>query len=266
MQRRPVSKFTQMRQGKNTISSSTAVTTTQKAEEKPKFAFDDRNAVIERKQEIATQDNSSGVNETKITSVIASQTKEIFWAEDDTINIVEPISKPPHARSKVPLKRIQIKDIETNPVKSVKKSELIPDETGFAAKRDNRKKSVTFADINAKSSAEIKENPSISSPSNENSSPELIEPATSVQFFLQWKRCAGDSDLKYKYLKVIEPTNLKDIFKEALDSKVFSDILKVLFEHSDDHSFVYGFLVGLANVPRFCTLTFFMSKTDKEGM
>lgn len=254
-----------MRQGNKTVSSSTAVTTTQKTEEKSNIGFDDRNAVvIERKEEIAPKDTSSNV-ETKQTSVIASIKKGFLWPEDDTVNLIEPISKPPHARSKVPLKRIQIKDIEINPVKSVKKSELIPEEMKFAAKRGNRKKSVTFADINVKTSDEVNESPSTSSMNNEDSGPELIEPTSSVQFFLQWKRCAGDSDLKYKYLKVIEPKNLKDIFKEALDSKIFSDILNVLFEHSDDHSFVYGFLMGLANVPRFCTLTFFMSKTDKEG-
>lgn len=225
---KPVSKFTQARQNKK-------MTVLQNKEEKTKTSSFDlgKATVVERKQ-------------------------TFVWPEDNSINIIEAISKPPHIRSKVPLKRVTIKDIETKPIVHTKLSPIERTETEREQplRKENKKKSVSFVDVKESIKVEKTVVPSII---------EFVEPITSVQFFAQWKQFNDDLNLKYEYLRVMNPSNLKEVFKESLDSKTFSDILKVLNKYSDDRYFVFNFLMGLSEVKRFCTLVFFMSKADKDG-
>lgn len=241
---KPVSKFTQSRQKKH-------VSVLKPEEEKSKTNVDINKAtVVERKQKtVETQTIQRG--------------EMFFWPEDDSIEIVEAIAKAPHLRSKVPLKRIQIKDIETKPVvhsKSAPVVEKIEIERELpVSRKESKKKSVSFAD--SKHNA-------ISPEKAERKSEEIkqfMEPITSVQFFAQWKQFNDDTNSKYEYLRVMNPRNLKEVFKESLDSKTFGDILKTLTKHTDDCGFIYNFLLGLTEVKRFCTLVFFMSKADKDG-
>ncbi|XP_066152253.1 RNA polymerase II-associated protein 3 isoform X2 [Euwallacea fornicatus] len=89
-------------------------------------------------------------------------------------------------------------------------------------------------------------------------------PKTSVQFYSMWKTLKT-ADNKYEYLKLIEPNEIPKLFKESLDSTVFSSILEVLSNgfvaNGDD---VYGFLYHLTQVPRFSALTMFMDSKDKD--
>lgn len=239
---KPVSKFTQSRQNKK-------IAVLKSEEEKPKDFDLEKAAVIERKQEDV---------KTKAAEIKKKpQTEKFAWPEDDSLDIIEPISKPPHLRSKVPLRRIQIKDIETKLLVHTKSAavEKVEIERESTTKKDNKKKSVSFADVKTEKKPIRSEEPI----------KDFLEPITSVQFFAQWKQFNDDVNLKYEYLKVMNPKNVKEVFKEALDSKTFSDILKVLSKHTDDHNFVYNFLLGLVEVKRFCTLVFFMTKTDKDG-
>lgn len=243
---KPVSKFTQSRQNKKIP--------TKPEEEKPRNEFDIGKAVVvERKPEEVKP------------KLQAAKTVAFAWPEDDSLEIIEPISKPPHTRSKVPLKRIQIKDIETKPLVHTKTATVVVEkvaevETELVTKKDSKKKSVSFADVTTETTTRPVQPEVVVVVKKE-----LVEPVTSVQFFAQWKQFNDDANLKYEYLRVINPKNLKEIFKEALDSKTFSDILKVLSTHSDDRNFVYNYLLGLVEVKRFCTLVFFMSKADKDG-
>lgn len=237
---KPVSKFTQSRQNKKNP--------TKPEEEKPKSEFNiGKAAVVERK-----------LGELKPKPPTAKTLATFTWPEDDFLEIIEPISKLPHTRSKVPLKRIQIKDIETKPLVHTKPTIVVEKvETELVTKKDGKKKSVSFADVKTETTKTVQPEEVVKN--------ELVEPVTSVQFFAQWKQFTDVANQKYEYLRVINPKNLKEIFKEALDSKTFSDILKVLSTHSDDHNFVYNYLLGLVEVKRFCTLVFFMDKADKDG-
>ncbi|XP_066259569.1 RNA polymerase II-associated protein 3 [Euwallacea similis] len=89
-------------------------------------------------------------------------------------------------------------------------------------------------------------------------------PKTSVQFYSMWKTLKT-ADNKYEYLKQIDPNEIPKLFKESLDSTVFSSILEVLSDgfivSGDD---VYGFLYHLTQVPRFSALTMFMDFKDKD--
>lgn len=216
---KPVSKFTQSRQNKK-------ITVLKSESDKSNFNLN-KAVVVERKE----------------------TSKAFVWPQNDNLEIVDAISKPPHLRSKVPLKRIAI-EIKPPPVQI--KTEKVEIE-----RRENKKKSVSFAENAVKTE---KSQIRIEEPIKQ-----FIEPITSIQFFAQWKQFSDDVDLKYEYLKVMNPKNLKEVFKESLDSKTFSDILKVLSKHSGDHNVVYHFLKGLTEVKRFCTLVFFMTKADKDG-
>lgn len=272
---RPVSKFTQSRQAKKVATVPTSVTA-QKTEEKREVGFSDQAAVvIERKEPtIKIEETHQTTAKSEQLQVEETETEEIpdqkTWPEDDTITIIQPIKKTQHTRSKVPLKRITIKEIErkllskvkTKPTQ-IKEIEEPETELKVAADKQGRKKSVSFADIKENQ----KDKPAVELKQTVTSAPcisDVVPPTTSVQFFSQWRQLGTNLKLKYTYLKVINPADLKEIFKESLDSRTFSDIVNVLIEHSESN-FAYKFLLGLSNVNRFTTLAMFMSKPEIEG-
>lgn len=150
---------------------------------------------------------------------------------------------------------------------AVKKSERaeIDEPVKIVMKKENRK-SVSFGGVvelveSSQSSTPTEKSVEVAEPGESI----LVEPTTSVQFLYTWKLYESNLFLRYRYLKVINPKNLREIFKEALDSKTYSEILQIMSAHTDDHGFIYGFLKGLSNVRRFSTLILFMSARDKEG-
>lgn len=101
-------------------------------------------------------------------------------------------------------------------------------------------------------------------PDCEEHSPELTVPKTSVQFYSTWKTLKTVNN-RYKYLKLLKPEEVPNIFKESLDSTVFTSILEVLsskFICNNDE--VYGFLSNLTKVSRFSALIMFMDPPDKD--
>lgn len=90
-------------------------------------------------------------------------------------------------------------------------------------------------------------------------------PKNSVQFNLTWKNLKT-MDVKYMYLKSIDPLNFPKIFLESLDASIFSNILEVLAEEfikNKDH--VYDILESFTNVKRFCAITMFLTNDDKKS-
>nr|CAG4640724.1 EOG090X03B7 [Eulimnadia texana] len=62
-------------------------------------------------------------------------------------------------------------------------------------------------------------------------SPEVKIPAvpkTSFQFTNDWKKLGSDFDLRCRYLQQISPEKFPDIFRDAMESEILGDIVKIL--------------------------------------
>ncbi|XP_050306192.1 RNA polymerase II-associated protein 3 [Anthonomus grandis grandis] len=95
-------------------------------------------------------------------------------------------------------------------------------------------------------------------------SKEFIPPKTSVQFYSVWRTLKLPEE-KCKFLKTIDPKELPNIFREAMESKVFSDILEVLsMSCTENFDETFEFLKQLTRVKRFSALTMFMESKDKN--
>ncbi|XP_043278722.1 RNA polymerase II-associated protein 3 [Venturia canescens] len=166
----------------------------------------------------------------------------------ENIEIVKAITKPPHQRSKKPLRTVLIEEIEFGP------SRIVQDELNEQPK-------------NSTSDTKKKENPScrLSEPEcTEISVPEA--PKTAVQFLLTWRKNKS-TEFRYKYLKKIAVERIPMIFQDSMESNTFSEILQVLrLEFIKQNDPVLDYLKYLSQVKRFRTLTMFMQKTDKEDV
>ncbi|KAL3285985.1 hypothetical protein HHI36_000499 [Cryptolaemus montrouzieri] len=193
-----------------------------------------------------------------------------IWPSGDKRTLVKAIKKPPHLRSKKSLKRITIKeinsaipdsdevikentssfpkkDIVSNTIKSddfkvvEHKSPIneienkIKDKT-HSTSANGKIQNVTCTEMNKEvknlSNFDVifktKEQEVVNEKKSETE--ELLPPKNSVQFYFMWKRFNEDNK-RYEYLKLIEPKNIPNLFKESLESKILSEILVVLSEY-----------------------------------
>ncbi|XP_044263335.1 RNA polymerase II-associated protein 3 [Tribolium madens] len=199
---------------------------------------------VMKQSNIFTQENK--INENKVN-------------ETESVIPVKAINKPVHLQSKKPLKRIEIQEIaefcELN-----QKSESFPkvDKPNMTLKTDDLK--IVERHPSGQNVHEIKENKDHTN----NIKMELSTPKNSVQFYSSWKHLKT-IEFKYEYLKLIKPENLPLIFKESLESGVFSEILEVLtkcfIEKRDD---VFDFLKYFTKIRRFSAIIMFLSDNDKN--
>lgn len=181
-----------------------------------------------------------------------SDIKQLVWPQnsdtDDDIELIEPISKPPRLRSKKPLKRATITDLEfpiqTKPSYSHSSEEDTEDSLVDSKNEENQIVPSNWIKINYE------------------------VPQTAMQFNCNWRLMRG-TICKKKYLLQIDPNMFEEIFKESLDANVFGEMIRLL-----DNAFkckeitadgVYRYLLGLTKVKRFSTLILFMDKADKMG-
>ncbi|KAF5300924.1 hypothetical protein FQR65_LT09087 [Abscondita terminalis] len=197
---------------------------------------------------------------------------ETYWASGNDIELIKPINKSPHLRSKKPLKRISILNIDT-----VNENDKTPklDKKIQAWPRPGIDNKIINCDdlkiierkIELDVPKEIKTILSNNSKSEKLIDFEMSSPTTSIQFSSDWRLIEKDDDLRYKYLKQIDPNKIPTLFKESLDCEVFSGILSTLsksfIEHNDS---VYDYLLKLSEVKRFSMLKMFMTDSDKESI
>lgn len=75
-----------------------------------------------------------------------------------------------------------------------------------------------------------------------------------------------NNDLKYSYLKRINPADIPVIFCESMESDIFGDIIVVLSEKvAGGDADVFSYLKYLSTVKRFSTLVMFMALREKNG-
>ncbi|KZC06477.1 PREDICTED: RNA polymerase II-associated protein 3 [Dufourea novaeangliae] len=175
--------------------------------------------------------------------------------EKNDVVIIEPVAKPPHLRSKKSLKRIPVEEADFgNNQWNVKNKESTCDKNKPVQLEETRK------DDNIKKNSSVKAS---SSSEDDNNIVQLV-PKTAVQFVMNWKTNTS-SEFRYKYLKQLPENSLPKIFKDSMESDIFSDILEVLrIEFVKRREFVFRYLKDLSEVKRFRALIMFISNKEKE--
>ncbi|XP_077496314.1 uncharacterized protein LOC144107182 isoform X2 [Amblyomma americanum] len=98
--------------------------------------------------------------------------------------------------------------------------------------------------------------------------PELPPPAASAyQFQIDWKELASFPELRYKYLKQVNPSKIGTYFKESMESELFCEILCILEnQFVRDGIDIYPIMSNLPKVGRFSTLVMFLGSEDKRRL
>nr|CAD7427844.1 unnamed protein product [Timema monikensis] len=200
---------------------------------------------------------------------------------ESKVKLVETVHKPPHLRSKKPLKRIAIMDhdgagestslatkdtqgsltLDTSP--STGGSERpSKDETSHLVKTETLNNVVERTgsiSISCQEPLDTREE----SPGSE---PPPV-PTSYLGFVSGWSKVQSCPRLRYLYLKQIRGLDLPKIFQDSLESGVLTDILSTLAsEFTSNDSAVYGHLLGLSRVRRFGSSVLFMSPQDKTNV
>ncbi|KAF4528192.1 hypothetical protein B566_EDAN014017 [Ephemera danica] len=179
-------------------------------------------------------------------------------------NTILAISKPPHLRSKAPLKRIPVEEVGGDPavisepsapvtpsVPSVTELKRLPSPTTSTKPEVKRTTTPTSP---AKSPTQVQKSFVDHLP---------LKPKTSVQFMLAWSQVKPEQH--FAYLQQIPGNELAQIFGDSLESKLLSEVLSALSTAPSGAS-VFQYLQGLTEARRFSTLTLFMTKQDQEGV
>ncbi|KAI4486915.1 hypothetical protein M0802_012234 [Mischocyttarus mexicanus] len=206
--------------------------------------------------------NNKKTEQDVVNKTIKSKTKYMqipdWLPEKDNVEIVEPIIKPPHLRSKKPMKRIVVQDAEFEILTC--KKEATPIET------DEIQKVKSFNTVDdkvvAKNNVLIKSNEI-----DQNLSIDILKiPKTAVQFIIDWRRNKS-SEYRYRYLKQLPSNSLPKIFQDSMESDIFSEVLDILrIEFIPRKDSVYEYLECLSQVKRFRALIMFINNAEKEGI
>jgi len=228
-----------------------------------------------------------------------SSTRLIIKDEDSSDpSLVFPIFKPPHQRSKKPLRRIEISEVgfeeeqkfeakseKVDPGKMEAKPKItevgptVPLEKSICDENDASKdevKPVTKSKgftrkVEEEIVAELKELPA--KVTGGAAGGELGDipkiPKGYSQFVVDWRSCSH-VDQRMRYLDQFKIRDYKLVFKNSLDSKHFSEILSTL-EQGQKSGFIEkdktgDHLEGLSQLPRISPIAMFMDKKEQNIM
>lgn len=275
---RPKSKFTISRQERKELKSNLSSSATS------------NESIIQDKNKFVTQ--TDGNSDSKCSQKTKIST---YWPSGNEVELVEKVYKLPHLRSKKPLKRVNIVDIEginidsntgiRDAEKNLNEENLtaqpwpLPNTGSNVIKCDElkvieRKIQNDKHDVKGKPKTESKfskersNNKIISTNKNADEVKEfnLSVPQTSVQFNIDWRLLHDQPEVRFNYLKQINPKKFATIFKESLDCDIFSGIIHILAETFIEKNLpVYDYLLELCEVKRFSMLIMFMSDEDKKS-
>ncbi|KAK4884260.1 hypothetical protein RN001_000531 [Aquatica leii] len=200
---------------------------------------------------------------------------DTYWASGNEIELIEAINKSPHLRSKKPLRRIPIESIDSTD-SGTEFDELVrpwpcPGSDNKIINCDNLKIVERKSEDQIrkdKDRVEINLKPEVEDTKlNKTVDVEISPPTNCIQFTSDWRLLENNKDLRYKYLKQIDPRKIPVLFKESVDCDVFSGILHTLSESFvENNDCVYEYLVKLSEVKRFSMLKMFMTNSDKEDI
>jgi len=268
-----------------------------KDKEKPKVV-ESKNGMKENMKGIFDKGNQK-TKAVKLEVGSKSSTKLLIQDEDSSDpSLVFPIHKPPHQRSKKPLRRIEISEVGFNeepkepkvkedknkasPVKVEMKSKItqvgpktepsdfICEENGACkddAKVATKSKGFTKK-IEEEIVTEMKGKPCSDAFAKDDDTKDVPKiPKGYSQFVVDWRTCSS-VESRMQYLHQFKIRDYKSVFKNSLDSKHFSEILSVL-EHSQKSGFsdqerIGDHLEGLSQLPRISPIAMFMDKKDGD--
>ncbi|KFK24401.1 hypothetical protein AALP_AAs74350U000300 [Arabis alpina] len=92
-------------------------------------------------------------------------------------------------------------------------------------------------------------------------------PKSAYEFENFWRSFLGDRALQTQLLKVMNPSSLPQIFKNALTSPVLVDILKcVALFFAEDMDLAVKYIENLTKVPRFNMIVMCLTSTEKNEL
>ncbi|KAK5648975.1 hypothetical protein RI129_003867 [Pyrocoelia pectoralis] len=199
-----------------------------------------------------------------ISSVSATPTIiNVDWNSDNDFELVQVVKKPPHLRSRKPLRRIPIQDVDDLEVgEDAALPWPRPGHNSTLIKCDDLK--IVERKLESPKNAKVDEEKPTISMSNEFN---MSVPLTTIQFVSDWHQLEKCKELQYEYLKQINPENIPSLFKESLDYDIFSGIIHTLATvFVENNSSVYLYLLKLSEVKRFSMLLMFMENSNKEDL
>ncbi|XP_015185919.1 PREDICTED: RNA polymerase II-associated protein 3-like isoform X2 [Polistes dominula] len=205
--------------------------------------------------------NNKKTEQDVVNKTIKNKTKYMqipdWLPEKDNVEIIEPIIKPPHLRSKKPMKRIVVQDAEFEIATCKKEVPLNETDKIQKAESFNMVDDKVVAKNNVLiKSCEVKQNVPV----------ELKIPKTAVQFIIDWRRNKS-SEYRYRYLKQLPSNSLPQLFQDSMESDIFSEILDILrTEFIPRKNSVYQYLECLSQIKRFRALVMFINNAEKEGI
>ncbi|KOX76001.1 RNA polymerase II-associated protein 3 [Melipona quadrifasciata] len=171
--------------------------------------------------------------------------------EKDEVTVIEPIEKPPHLRSKKPLTKIPIQELEFG-IEQYKYTNLV--QKTDCVEEEPNKDSVQIEEFNKKCIQ--MENISFISP----------VPKTAVQFLMNWRK-NNLLEFRYEYLKQLPENSLPKIFQDSMESDIFSQIIEILsIEFIKRKDQIFRYLKDLSQVKRFRALIMFITNSDKKNL
>ncbi|XP_053614777.1 RNA polymerase II-associated protein 3-like isoform X2 [Plodia interpunctella] len=218
-------------------------------------------------------------DESKVEKVVKNVSAQEKWMNGDgePITVIKPVKKPPHLRSKRPLKSVKIQEIPLG--KTTPETPFTPDKPSTRmniieiedsqAQGDSNNNDSNKTDEALQNGDKGKGDPSAESDGATEtglSRRDAAPPANSVQFMSQWKYLKDYAEARSDYLSIIDPERIPSIFANALESDVLSDVLRLLAFYTEKYKEkrITAYLKGLCNVKRFSALAMFLSRADKE--
>lgn len=182
--------------------------------------------------------------------------------EKDNVEIVEPVEKPAHLRSKEPLKRILVQEADlSKPIKTDMKTS-----SNINQHAELLNVYIDGTEICNKIVEKLQTEPKQEQNFLENSIEIPPIPKTAVQFLIHWRKCSS-SDFRYKYLKQLRAGDLPKIFQDSMESDIFSNILVTLkTEFVAKHEPIFSYLKDLSNIKRFRAFIMFISNSEKQDL
>ncbi|KAJ0174327.1 hypothetical protein K1T71_010473 [Dendrolimus kikuchii] len=200
----------------------------------------------------------------------------------EDITVIKTVKKPPHLRSKRPLKTIPIQEIQlgkTEPEKPPTRLKIVEIDSDLGQGDTNNNDSSKTEKMEEKVELEGSGDKIVVNPTSpesvklvtdvlctEKSVKNMLPPVNSVQFMSEWKNLKGHDVARSDYLNIIEPSKIPTIFENSLESDILSEVLVTLHNNIDKfkEKTITAYLKGFSGVKRFSALAMFLSSKDKE--
>lgn len=217
-----------------------------------------KNKKKEKIEQELQQEIEQEIEKEKTTSEVKYIPIPDWLPEKDNVEIVHPITKPPHLYSKELMKPIKVQNAKFEATKCKEEDSKISNSNNIKLSKPS----------NAVNNKTIKEKHTVFQPSNVEELPIVIPkvPRTAVQFLMDWRRNKS-SKYRYQYLKQIPLNSLPSIFQNSMEVNLLCEILHTLeTEFLPQKDQVYQYLKDLSKIKRFRALVMFISNAEKSGI